>query len=334
MATRIKRILVAIRDLEHTPRDELRKAAAFARPAQARIELFHAVDALIPSRNLQWDFGGNAKRRYVDDMTQHLQRQLDRFKRSPYLEGLRVTSHIGWDYPPHEAIVRRALAIRADLVIAGTRSHGITGRLLLRNTDWELIRQCPSALLLVKSSRAYERPVIVAAVDPFHQHAKPADLDALLLRTGAGIASLLGGSLHAFHAYMPLVNTMPMPGALSMPMTLPPEVEDTHGAQIARAFDRLAKRAGIASADRHLHMGDVSTELNTVVKRTGASIALMGAVSRSGLRRIFIGSTAERALDDLSCDVLIVKPRGFKTGIARRPSSSVKRSSHSSELSR
>jgi hypothetical protein len=33
---------------------------------------------------------------------------------------------------------------------------------------------------------------------------------------------------------------------------------------------------------------------------------------------VFIGSTAERVLDKLSCDVLIVKPHGFKTKVAGR----------------
>jgi universal stress protein E len=39
---------------------------------------------------------------------------------------------------------------------------------------------------------------------------------------------------------------------------------------------------------------------------------VMGAVSRSGLDRIFLGSTAERVLDRLPCDLLIVKPKGFQ----------------------
>jgi nucleotide-binding universal stress UspA family protein len=34
----------------------------------------------------------------------------------------------------------------------------------------------------------------------------------------------------------------------------------------------------------------------------------MGAMSRSGLKRIFIGNTAEQVLDSLQSDVLIVKP--------------------------
>jgi universal stress protein E len=38
----------------------------------------------------------------------------------------------------------------------------------------------------------------------------------------------------------------------------------------------------------------------------------MGAVSRSALERLFIGSTAEEVLDRVPCDLLIVKADGFK----------------------
>jgi len=41
-------------------------------------------------------------------------------------------------------------------------------------------------------------------------------------------------------------------------------------------------------------------------------VMVMGAVSRRGLDRIFLGSTAERVLDRLPCDLLIVKPEGFQ----------------------
>ncbi|MGL1102669.1 universal stress protein, partial [Vibrio parahaemolyticus] len=48
-----------------------------------------------------------------------------------------------------------------------------------------------------------------------------------------------------------------------------------------------------------------------------SSIVVMGAVSRSGLKRLFIGNTAERTLDLLSCDVLIVKPAQFTNHLPR-----------------
>jgi universal stress protein E len=65
-------------------------------------------------------------------------------------------------------------------------------------------------------------------------------------------------------------------------------------------------------------MGRVSDELASVVKRINAAIVVMGAVSRSGLRRVFIGNTAERLLDDLNCDLLVVKPANFKSAVSRR----------------
>jgi len=37
----------------------------------------------------------------------------------------------------------------------------------------------------------------------------------------------------------------------------------------------------------------------------------MGAVSRSRLQEIFLGSTAERVLERVGCDVLVVKPPDF-----------------------
>ena len=50
-----------------------------------------------------------------------------------------------------------------------------------------------------------------------------------------------------------------------------------------------------------------------------AQLVVMGAVSRSGLKRVFIGNTAERVLHDLPCDVLVVKPPRFKARVIKRP---------------
>jgi universal stress protein E len=282
--------------------------AAIARAVGARVELFHAEmpPVVVPGA------APVPKSRY--SMTD----RLERLTRSPHLKGLRVTGHLERDYPPHEAIIRRALAVQADLVIASLRVPSFPGRLWLRSTDWELIRECPCPVLLVKSSRAYRRPAIVAAVDPFHAHAKPAGLDRTLLETARSVAQALRGSVHVFHSYLPLVSLMPMPMGPLAPVGYPPALEDAHGQQVARVFDLLGKSADIPPSRRHLHMGDVASELSATVKRLHAGMVVMGAVSRSALKRAFIGSTAEATLGSISCDVLVVKPRGFKTSVPRR----------------
>jgi universal stress protein E len=42
-----------------------------------------------------------------------------------------------------------------------------------------------------------------------------------------------------------------------------------------------------------------------------ADLVVMGAISRSRIKDVFIGNTAEKILDYLESDVLIVKPEGF-----------------------
>jgi universal stress protein E len=321
MAKSFRHILVAIRDLRHASKSELHKAGVLARASGASVELFHAIDT--PDPGVSWPETATAEtvaaRR--EAIAARGRRRLEQFAADDSLRGLRVSCTTTWDYPPHEAIVRRARSSRADLVIALTRHHRTGARLVLRNTDWELIRHCPVPLLLVKSSRTYRKPAILAAVDPFH--ARPADLDGRLLAAGGLLARLLHGRLHAFHAYMPLVSLTTLPLGAAPLVALPPEAEEAHGRQIARGIDKLADTAGIPRARRHIHLGDVAGELRATVADTHAGVVVMGAVSRSGLARLFIGNTAERVLDKLDCDVLVVKPGAFRSRVEPRPGVSV-----------
>ena len=51
MAKQIRHILVAIRSLQHAPKNELYKAAALAKASGASLELFHAIDEPDPGRS-------------------------------------------------------------------------------------------------------------------------------------------------------------------------------------------------------------------------------------------------------------------------------------------
>jgi universal stress protein E len=318
VSLRIRKILVAIRDERRAPRSQLRKSASLARAMGASVELFHAINEPMALEAIRHGHTGRSTEQTMAEGAQRSQQRLERLRRADFFEGLDVQTSVTWDYPPHEAVVRRALAIRADLVIAATQPHRQAARLLLTNTDWELIRHCPCPLLLVKSSRDYRKPAVIGAVDPFHAHAKPARLDGRILDAAATLARALRGELHAFHAYMPLTVIAAVPLGQPLAISLPPEFEDVHAAQVASVVGRLASKAGIPARRRHLRMGDVQSELVSVVNRTRAGIVVMGAISRSGLRRMFIGNTAELVLDALPCDVLVVKPAHFKTTIPKR----------------
>lgn len=57
----------------------------------------------------------------------------------------------------------------------------------------------------------------------------------------------------------------------------------------------------------HMIAGKPSKTLVPFANEINASLVVMGAVSKGILETLFIGNTAERVLDKLSCDILVVK---------------------------
>lgn len=56
-------------------------------------------------------------------------------------------------------------------------------------------------------------------------------------------------------------------------------------------------------------------ELPSMANELDAAVVVMGAVSRNGWKRLFIGATAERTLEHLPYDLLIIKPDRFRTPV-------------------
>jgi len=56
-------------------------------------------------------------------------------------------------------------------------------------------------------------------------------------------------------------------------------------------------------------------ELPSIANELDAAVVVMGAVSRNGWKRLFIGATAERTLEYLPYDLLIIKPDRFRTPV-------------------
>jgi universal stress protein E len=306
---KLRRILVALADLHHVHSGVLRRAATLGRATGAHIELFHAVTApLTQSRRIG--------RRLMDlelsaeESLSVARKDLERIARSKLLQGCRVESVAVWEKPAHEAIVRRALATGSDLILNGTRSRGLASRLLLRHTDWELIRHSPVPLLLVKSDRKAGKEVVLAAIDPLHANSKPTRLDSRILDAAGGMATALKGTLHAFHSYMPLSITLA--AGIGEPVAWDSsELDANQLQQVLRQFTHALRRTTIPPSRRHLKMGDIATEMAASARQLHATLVVMGAVSRSGLERLIVGNTAQRVLDGLKCDVLIIKPHGL-----------------------
>lgn len=303
---RLKNILVAVGNPSSRTQRALAKAAQLAQAAGARLELYHAI-----SEPLYTDpalFGPKTLIQHETEIRAgHLER-LERLARPLRERGLAVSCSATWDFPAADAIVRHAAAKRSDLIVVDSRgSHA--GRWFLRFTDWELLRLSPIPVLLVRGSRPYTSPTILAALDPMHTAAKPAKLDAEILSAAGELQRVLGGKLHAMHAYVPgAIGLRPEQMARA---GFAERLEKRTRSRAARALASELKAAKVADATVHLVALHPVNAIPATARKTGAAITVMGAISRSGLRRLFIGNTAEQVINDLRSDVLVVKPRRF-----------------------
>lgn len=309
-----QRILVAVADCGAKPTAALGKAVALARRNGATITLFHSLySAEIAGERF---FSPDALERDIERAVGERKRQLDTMARSLASEGLRVRVRVRWDYPVYESIVREALREKSDLVVAESHRHTRLARVVLSNTDWQLIRLCQAPVLFVKTARPYDRARILAAIDPLHAHAKPAALDADILAAAWGLAQAFNGRLHAVHVYQ--LATPFTSGVLMEPVPLPVNVGARQLERVRKEFDALLAGFELPPRRRHLRSGIAPEEIAAVAGKITAGIVVMGAVSRSGLRRLIVGSTAERVIDHLNCDVLVLKPAGFRSPVPRR----------------
>ena len=310
---RRRRVLFAIRNPEAPKQPGLAKAIQTARAFDASLELFHAItDPVFIELTRFGDDSADATRERIEGEARiHLLRHCTMARK----HGLEVSSTVEWDYPPHEAVVRRAQSTGADLIIAECHRGARTRPWMIHLTDWELLRTSPVPVLLLRGSRPYHRPLVLAAVDPAHSHAKPSKLDDRIFAAATEINKGLRGQLHLLHANYPsIVGTSPR-----VPRTWSTMSFGELKEQERQAFEGFRARVKIPRKRAHLVEGNPAVEIPRFANQMGADIVVMGALSRSGLERFFIGNTAERILGALECDVLVVKPETFASHVARSP---------------
>lgn len=300
----IRRILVAVKDPKARSLPAVAKAAQLARAFGAQIELFHSISS--PLYVDAYGLGEGVKaveRETLASRTAQLERLAARLRGRK----LKVSVRAVWDYPVHEAIVRRAHQFNADLIVSERHAGLHIAPGLLRLTDWELLRWSPVPVLLVKRGGAYKRPVVLAAIDPGHAHAKPLQLDEDILQASSYFAGTLHGTVHAVHAYIP-VGVLPYS---TVPAAETDKLDAQAKVEAQRRLDGALTKSSIPRKNRHLVDREPVFAIDQVARETHSSIVVMGALSRSGLKRLFMGNTAEGVLDYLPSDLLILKPRSF-----------------------
>jgi universal stress protein E len=312
----IRRILIAVKNPDRRSQRGVEKALRIASRLGASVELFHAISSPV---FLELEpLTGHTVAEIRAEALQLRQARLEKIAARARKADIKVTSHVAWDFPPHEAIERRAGKIGADLIIAECHQGRRLTPWLMHLTDWELLRLSARPVLLLKNDRDWRKPVVLGAVDPSHAHDKPSQLDTAIVQHAAALSRATRGSFELMHASFPAGLALMMADPAMDAGALEVVYKRLKAADKAQ-FEHFAARAHVPKSQCHLVDTDPGYAIPHLARKLRADVVVMGAVSRSGLKRVFIGNTAEKLLDALPCDVLVVKPTRFARRVNREP---------------
>lgn len=219
----------------------------------------------------------------------------------------KVNTRAVWGKRLDRHILQASQESHADLLLKTTHHHNPIKKLLLSNTDWQLIRHCESPLWLVKQADTLIGS-ICASVDPLHEADKPAALDYKLIANAESLSKVMRAQMYITHCFNPLPRTLVFDASIIGDYeAYASDVRARH----EEAFSELADKAGIPATHRQLLQGYPEEVIPEYIEKQAINLLVMGAVSRSRLDAALIGHTAERLLDEVPCDVLVMKPDSF-----------------------
>jgi universal stress protein E len=213
---------------------------------------------------------------------------------------------VRWGYPTEEVILTELDRWQADLLVVGTHQGGAMPHTRLARVDWQLMRSCPCPMLLARDPQFEGYTKVLAAVDPLHRHAEPAGLDRSILERASLLAKASESELLVGHVYPD-----PESYALASSVEVLPGVfygNENIEAVHRQAVLELVENYGVKSPQIVMMSGDPADQLAEFVREQGVDLVVLGALKRGRLEQWLLGSTAERVVAEVPCDVLLVKP--------------------------
>jgi universal stress protein E len=240
----------------------------------------------------------------LKERTQWLDEQV-----KPYIDlGYDITKEVTSFARLYESVIQIALKVEADLIFKPMRQHSIVRRVVLTSTDWNLIRFCPTPVLLVSDQEVVRGKPVVAAIDVCNAEEKHAELNHIVLGQATTVAEVLESKVHCVNAWN-VSSAVMAAGSID-----PTPYEIAH----AKKNDHLQESKSLCQkydipADRIIvEEGTPEFVINTAAEELDAGVLVIGTVARSGISGLFIGNTAEAVLEGSAIDIMVVKQPDFE----------------------
>lgn len=261
----------------------LDRSGQLASEWQAEVIAMNVLDpSVYADQTLAW-ISGATDEQLMNVAQQQLVRDLAGMKIS-------VQVRIVRDQEPETAIRDMVIATGVDLVVTAVARQETFGRALLRSTKECLARSLGQPLLLVhgRAHGPYRR--IVVATD-FSEASRQALLTA--------VAFFPGRDLTLYHAY-----SRPMSGLNMTPSNAGAAPQIAHAE--CEAFIQGTRLPEGILMHPVVECGTIATTLARYVRENDVDLVVLSGHGHTGIMSLLLGSTAERLLECLPCDALLV----------------------------
>lgn len=298
-AGELKNIVVAL-DFSACSADALAHAARLSGKSGARLHLIHVIDAAVLHE--LHDASGHPIGRLSDDAVSGALGDLRRFAAEAGLTATDLDLHapIGAPIVEVTGLLRKA---QAELLVVGRNGASDPdrgpGTFAMR-----CARESPCSVLVVPQSHRRPFRRILVGVD-FSEDSR------LAVRSAIEVARSDGGRVDVLHMFFgPGADGSSTSPFVAGPLHRIPDPQQHLQRRLEEFLQSLELERGTVTIESRM-VPDYSSAgfgLARLADELAADLLVVGTRGRTGLARILMGSTAERALREAPCPVLIVKP--------------------------
>ena len=301
------RILVPL-DGSRFAEQALSTACALARRAGGELKLAHVVDFVSflpdPQDSAEESLHQNAR----NDAEHYLEHQRAELEQT---SGVPVNATVTEGLPADE-IQEQAKKWRADLIVMATHGHGAFDRAWIGSVADAVVRASSTPVVLVRADESQAAKPGAQSLANILIALDGSNLAEQAVEPVVRLARAIGGRLIVLRVVRPwVVATRPMAYAHQLPELR----EKALAARCAEARDYVTRIASSLEGDLENVTSDVivaeSSEAAEIIRyadRCEVDLIALATRGRSGLRRLMLGSVADKLIRGSRVPVLVVRP--------------------------
>lgn len=226
-------------------------------------------------------------------------------------QGVEIAQQVLWHNRPYESIIKFTQEGSFDLIVKGTHQHDKLKAVIFTPTDWHLLRKSPVPVLLVKDKEWQHQGNMLCAVNVACEDEAHLTLNSKIIEHANSLARQFKANVHLVNGYP----GTPVNLAIELPDFDARTYNETIRMQHEQRVNYLANEYGLPAENCHVKEGLPEDVIPEIADDLNVELVVLGTVGRTGLSAALIGNTAEHVIDSINCDLLAIKPDGYKSPV-------------------